>query len=218
MPKRICVYRAGYAVVPGDTDAEALAAVQKLSTGDFDWEPVRDILESAEVVDDLGPDGEVLTRQDSAPSPLPMAESSEGMPHTDNSLAGGYILIPTYAVLDDKDASMLKGNDEVPVMYFAILKDAILRYLHDESEQGAESAVDHWLNEFDYEESQALYAFGLLEGAVAFSWCEYLDEPFHAINITDQNAIAATVDLLSGKLQESGYTEASKYLDAMFNL
>lgn len=218
MPKRICVYRAGYAIVPGDTDAEALAAVQKLSAGDFDWEPVRDILESAEVVADLGSNGEILTVQDSAPSPLPTPENCTGMPHMDNNLAGGYILIPTYAVLDDKDAAVLKDDDETPVMYFAIQRDAILRYLHDESGDDAGSTVDHWLNEFDYDESQALYGFGLLEGAVAFSWCEYLDDPFHVINITDQNAIAAAVDLLSGKLQENGYTEASKFLDAMFNL
>lgn len=115
-------------IVPGDTDEEALAAALSLSTGDFDWEPVRDILESAEVVDDLGSNGEILTAQDSAPSPLPTPENCTGMPHMDNNLAGGYILIPTYAVLDDKDAAVLKGNDETPVMYFAIQRD--VRFPH----------------------------------------------------------------------------------------
>lgn len=218
MPKRICVYRAGYAIVPGETNEEAFEAAQKLTKEDFDWEPVQNILGSAEIVEDLGPAGEILTMQECSPPSLPQSENCDNMPYMDNALAGGYILLPTYAVLKDNDEAMLKETDETPVMYFAIQKGSFLRYLRVENENDAEAAMAHWLGEFTYDESQILYEFGLSEGAVAFSWCEYLDAPFHAINIADQNAIAATVDLLSGKLQENGYTEASKYLDVMFNL
>lgn len=61
--RRICVQRSGYAVVPGNTDEEALAyAAEHLSENDFDWEPVNlyMIQQTAKVVDECGPCGESL--------------------------------------------------------------------------------------------------------------------------------------------------------------
>ena len=58
--RRIRVQRSGYAVVPGDTDEEALANAAGLGASDFDWEPVdRDlVLDTAEAIEACGPNGE----------------------------------------------------------------------------------------------------------------------------------------------------------------
>lgn len=65
MPKqyrRICVQRSGYAVVPGDTDEEALENAKGLKAEDFDWEPVTPdlIQEEAEVLEACGENGEEI--------------------------------------------------------------------------------------------------------------------------------------------------------------
>ena len=65
MPKqyrRICVQRSGYAVVPGDTDEEALENAKDLTADDFDWESVTPdlIQEEAEVLEVCGENGEEI--------------------------------------------------------------------------------------------------------------------------------------------------------------
>lgn len=57
--RRVCVSRQGYAIVPGNTDAEALAKAAQLSESDFDWERVdSDMIEtSAEVIAVCDADG-----------------------------------------------------------------------------------------------------------------------------------------------------------------
>lgn len=60
--RRVCITRAGYAVVPGDTDEEAIENAKKLKEGDFDWEPVEPgmIEDEAQVLEQCGPNGESL--------------------------------------------------------------------------------------------------------------------------------------------------------------
>lgn len=61
--RRISILRAGYAVVPADSDEEAIAyAAKNLSESDFDWERVDNdlILNTAEVMETCGPFGECL--------------------------------------------------------------------------------------------------------------------------------------------------------------
>ena len=64
--KRVCIRRCGYAVVPADTDEEAIAGAASLGEHAFDWEPVDAdmIRETCEIVEDL----------DEAGNPLPMKE------------------------------------------------------------------------------------------------------------------------------------------------
>lgn len=59
--RRVCISINGYAVVPGDTDEEAIENAAKLSKADFDWEPVKPdlIREAATVMEVCGPNGEV---------------------------------------------------------------------------------------------------------------------------------------------------------------
>lgn len=60
--RRICIQRSGYAVVPGNTDEEAMENAKNLKDSDFDWEPVTpDLIETtAEVVETCGANGELL--------------------------------------------------------------------------------------------------------------------------------------------------------------
>ena len=62
MPKqyrRICIQRCGYAVVPGDTDDEAIENARNLTESDFDWEPVNPsmIETEAEIIEVCGENG-----------------------------------------------------------------------------------------------------------------------------------------------------------------
>lgn len=59
--RRVCITISGYAVVPGNTDEEALENAKKLSKNDFDWEPVKeDVLADATVIETCGPNGESI--------------------------------------------------------------------------------------------------------------------------------------------------------------
>lgn len=60
--RRVCIQRYGYAVVPGNTDREALENATRLKTGDFDWEDVTPdlIREEGEIVEVCGPLGESI--------------------------------------------------------------------------------------------------------------------------------------------------------------
>lgn len=57
--RRICIQRSGYAIVPGNTDEEALENAKNLKASDFDWEAVTPdlIQEEAEVIETCGPNG-----------------------------------------------------------------------------------------------------------------------------------------------------------------
>lgn len=38
--RRVCITRAGYAVIPANSDEKALEKAKTLNVSDFDWEPV----------------------------------------------------------------------------------------------------------------------------------------------------------------------------------
>lgn len=58
--RRVCITRSGYAIVPGDTDEEALENAAKLNESDFDWERVNnDLIKDGEIVEICEPDGTV---------------------------------------------------------------------------------------------------------------------------------------------------------------
>jgi len=129
-------------------------------------------------------------------------------PHSDNNLIGGYILLPAYDA-----AATMDESDEAPVSYYAIKKTDINQFVG-----GDDIAVEHWLSEFTYDDSTELLGFGLLSGGVIFEYHPNADNEFDKVNITSKEAMCAFIDFVSGKLQEAGETEASKYLDAMFSL
>lgn len=64
--RRISVCRTGYAVVPGNTDDEAIENATGLGASDFDWEPVDAamIRAEAEVVETVNEHGEPLPQEE----------------------------------------------------------------------------------------------------------------------------------------------------------
>lgn len=132
-----------------------------------------------------------------------------------NYLAGGYIFLPTYADLTDEETKTHKDTDETPVMYFAIKKDAIPTFLG----QGANAdSVKQFMDTFDYDESNGLYCYGLLTGGVLCTWCREREQPLKIFDCDDINGILALMDIVSGILQDAGFGDASKYLDALFEI
>lgn len=131
------------------------------------------------------------------------------MKHMSNELCGGYILLPTY----DDSIPANPGDDETPMMYFAVSIKGIKDFVH-----GDELAVAHWLSEFTYDDAQQLLGSASLAGEVAFEYHPNCEEQFDNINITDGSRLDAFMDFVSGKLQEEGHGAASDCLDAMFNI
>ena len=64
--RRICVQRSGYAIVPGNTDEEALENAKKLTASDFDWESVTAelIQDECEVIEVIRPNNEEVQEQE----------------------------------------------------------------------------------------------------------------------------------------------------------
>ena len=60
--RRVQFTRLGYAVVPANSDAETLEAVQKINPNEIEWEPIkRDLLDDFEIIEVVGPVGESIS-------------------------------------------------------------------------------------------------------------------------------------------------------------
>lgn len=139
-------------------------------------------------------------------------EDTSTSDHRDGYLAGGYVLLHTRAILDDEEAEALKGPDETPLAQIAVKRDWLERWLAD-SEY---NSIDAFLNAYTAEDIGELRTQAVFEGAVAFIYGEEADDLFKFPAKCDTNAMLAFADFLSGRLQENGYEDASKYLDALF--
>lgn len=212
--RRICVTRNGYATVQADSDEAALAAAQNLGGHDFDWEEMRDILPDAEVIEVCDEHGMPIGTPDG--TTVVCSEPNTEDERKAVELAGGYLLLPMSAY-----GAYLEGSEgeDKPTMYFAIIKDEIMNYLNAPVEDL--STVNQWLETFSEEEARALYDFAELDGpsdAVPFTWVPYAEEPLEIQCIESHSSMLALMDFLSGKLQENGFEDASKYLDAIFGI
>lgn len=136
-----------------------------------------------------------VTKQD---APFPASDSCY-------ELSGGYLFLPT-STGTSSDGSYI---------WYAVSHEALCGYLRENN-----VAEDSFLSEFTSEEVDELVAYAMLKSddGVAFSYCADRDEPFEVFSISGWNAMAAFLDVLSGGLQEAGYQDASKYIDALFDL
>jgi hypothetical protein len=130
----------------------------------------------------------------------------------DNRLAGGYILLSTYATLTDEEAMALRDTDETPEAVIAIKEQFLEEWIKPEY-----SSLDEFLGEYTFDTIAGLSAEAELHGVLAFEYREDLDDPFLFPATCPGDAMLAFADFLSGKLQENCYTEASKYLDCLFS-
>lgn len=125
-----------------------------------------------------------------------------------NTLAGGYILLSTYATLTDEEAKALRDTDETPTAVIAVKKDWLEAWIKPEY-----ATLEEFLDDYTFDTIANLSAEAELEGELAFEYRDGLDDPFLFPNGCSGDAMLAFVDFLSGKLQENGHEEASKYLD-----
>ena len=126
----------------------------------------------------------------------------------DNTLAGGYILLSTYATLPDEEAKALRDTDETPTAVIAVKKDWLEAWIKPEY-----ATLEEFLDDYTFDTIANLSAEAELEGELAFEYRDGLDDPFLFPKGCSGDAMLAFVDFLSGKLQENGHEEASKYLD-----
>lgn len=209
--KRVMIQRMGFACVPAKTDEEALEMVKNFNEGDFDWESVRCCTDDAEIIETLEDGVTVPPAMESKPA---VPESKQNL-HDSNELSGGYILLPVHAELTDEEADAIDGDDEMPLMYAAISRESLKRYL---GENTTDEELEHWLSDANSEDTDDVYGFALLDDGVAFTWDELRDEPFEVVGIDSFQAMQAAMDFISGKMQESGYGDASMWLDSLFDL
>ena len=135
-------------------------------------------------------------------------KTSESGAHQSNNLAGGYILVSTYATLTDEEAKALRDTDETPTAVIAVKKDWLEAWIKPEY-----ATLEEFLDDYTFDTIANLSAEAELEGELAFEYRDGLDDPFLFPNGCSGDAMLAFVDFLSGKLQENGHEEASKYLD-----
>lgn len=131
----------------------------------------------------------------------------------DNFLAGGYVLLETHAALSDEEANALKDTDEVPTAYIAVKEDYLREYIHEEF-----SNLEEFLDEYTYDTIEDLEAMAELNRALAFTYRADADTCFDFPEVCQGGAMLAFADFLSGKLQDEGHEEASKFLDCMLGV
>ena len=133
-----------------------------------------------------------------------------------NTLAGGYILVSTYATLSDEEAKALRDTDETPTAVIAVKKDFLEEWIKPEY-----ASLEEFFGDYTYDTIDGLMGLmsaAILHNAFAFEYRDGLDDPFIFGGSLDEDAVLAYTDFLSGKLQENGHEEASKYLDCLFSL
>lgn len=131
----------------------------------------------------------------------------------DNTLAGGYILVSTYATLSDEEAKALRDTDETPTAVIAVKKDFLEEWIKPEY-----TSLEEFFGDYTYDAIEGLMGAAILHNAFAFEYRDGLDDPLIFGGGLDGDAVLAYTDFLSGKLQENGHEEASKYLDCLFSL
>ena len=143
----------------------------------------------------------------------PVCSSKPEHSMRDNMLAGGYVLVSTYATLSDEEAKALRDTDETPTAVIAVRKDFLEEWIKPEY-----VSLEDFFGDYTYDTIEGLMGEAILHGAFAFEYRDGLDDPFIFGYGLDENAMLAYTDFLSGKLQENGLEEASKYLDCLLSL
>jgi len=126
----------------------------------------------------------------------------------DKQLCGGYAWLPTYADnVEDSDEDAL-------IMRVAIKDDLLKQYL----QRHNLGDLKGFLTRADIDDVWNAYQELTETNAIAFTWCLERDRQFIFYNMNTAGAMNAFIDAVSNHLQKNGFEEASKYLDAMFDL
>lgn len=129
-------------------------------------------------------------------------------------LAGGYILLTTYATLSAEEYEETQDWDETPTAHVAIK----LEYLLNRLKEMKYFDLSDFLYNYTYDDLVFFAAQAMLDHAVAFEYRPSLDEKFSFPETCEKNAMYALLDFVSGHLQENGFEAASKYMDSWLEL
>lgn len=133
-------------------------------------------------------------------------------PPKDNFLAGGYVLLTTYASV--RFDTLADNSDETPTAVIAVEKDYLTSFAINE---GFDS-LQEFLDEYIYDSVPLLANLAEAMDALGFAYAESADKQFYFPETNKGSAMLAFADFLSGKLQEQDFEDASKAIDAMLDL
>jgi len=132
---------------------------------------------------------------------LPSEKTAKKEGPNEECLAGDYILLMTHTTLTDKKAAG-KNSDNAPLTYIAVKRDWF----------------EQWGMTYTARDTDTMRTQAELDGALAFVYCADYDDSFQFPTKCEGNAMLAFADFLSGRLQENGHEDASKYIDALLEL
>ena len=126
----------------------------------------------------------------------------------DHYLAGGYVLLEIH----EGQTTMEGVAPSLPGTIIAVDKG----FLEDYAIHTEEIPLYTLLNNCPWDTAICIWQKAEMEQKLGFEYRPQLDIPFVFPDGCPGQAIPAFADFLSGLLQDQGYEEASKYLDALF--
>lgn len=126
----------------------------------------------------------------------------------DHYLAGGYVLLE----IPEGQIAIEDATAPSPRTIIAVDKD----FLEDYAIYTEETPLDVLLNDYSWETAICIWQKAELESKLGFEYRPQLDIPFVFPDECPSQVMLAFADFLSGLLQDQGYEDASKYLDALF--
>ena len=178
----VAVERFGQLVVAGETAEEAIASL--LEHGDpsaINWESERSALESAEVIEECGPNGEMIDCE------RPTQQDTED----------------TSSVLDTEYTVFWKSENGAPVLR-CIRKDAVISYYRVEMWEKAEEL----LKQENDKGIKALVEY-VSDNGLLFDYCPDRKRPLQVF-CSDGTGTEALLCWLRSILKENGYNAASE--------
>lgn len=120
-------------------------------------------------------------------------------------LAGGFCLVKSIDTDNPNDV-------DLPVL-IAVKEDSLLAFVN---EKGYDS-LEEFYSKYTAKSVGNLERWANYAGKMAFSFHTGTGE-FMIPAYMKNDGVFALIDFISGKLQENGFTDASKYLDCLFEL
>ena len=105
------------------------------------------------------------------------------------------------------------------IIRYGIEKEWLAHYAaQDTNDEGKPMSLEEFMENYTSDESNAAYLAALLVGKVAFVEDSEEDAPLSICGENEPWKNIAMVDHISQMMQDAGYTNASKYLDAAFDI
>ena len=131
-----------------------------------------------------------------------------------NRYGEDYIALNAYASLDDEDFEKTKELPEPPMATLFLYEPWLIKWMREHTKF---QTLEEFLNRYTPDDIVGLQYQAEKDHAIAFAYIPSLDFPFEFYDDVRDSAFVAYTDLLSELMQNAGHTEASKWLDCLFN-